>query len=175
MAPDDNLVISGAVDEEGGVLDSFLLFKLTELDMGSTFGRTSSPNFVNRTPHCVTNFTRDGLLLAVTNLGTLASDLVYIDYQVRYCTLAMHGPADGFMVDHAEDEIPDEADKYLTVSSVPARDTLYYPISFDNVRGGIRNIYFRARVTSLWEEKLPPEQWNFAGDRMITEAHLKLP
>lgn len=175
MASDDNLVISGAVDEEGGVLDSFLLFRLSDLDMGHAAGRTSSPNFLKRTPHCITEFTRDGLLLTVTNLGTLASDLVYIDYQLRYCTLDRHGPADGFTVAHAEDHIPDEVDKYLTVSSVPARDVLSYPIPFDNVRGSIRNIYFRARITSLWEERLPPEQWNFATDRMVTEAHLRLP
>lgn len=169
-----SLVISGADDAEGGVLDSFLLFKLIEFDRGDKSGRTSSTNFLQRTPHCVRDFSREGLVLAITNLGTLASDLIYVDYQIRYCTVAEHGPADGFMLDHAEDMIPDEMDKYLTISSVPAQDTLYYPISFDNIRGGIRNIYFRARVTSLWEEKIPPEEWNFAEDRMVTEAHLPL-
>lgn len=171
-----NLVVSGTKDEEGGVLDSFLLLKLTELDTGRIDdGRKDVPAFRNRTPWCIRDMTRDGLILVVDNLGPLASDLVYIDYQVRYCTVDRHGPSDGFVREHAEDEIPDEMDRFLTASTVPAQDFLAFQIPFRNVRDGVRNIYFRAKVTSLMERRLPPWEWNFVEDRMVTEAHLRLP
>lgn len=147
----------------------FLILALFDADYGTVTGRENRPEFTNRTPSCV-NWSADAVHLTVTNLGKVASDLVKIEYEIIFCTLQQHGLADAFNTQHAEELHGSTRDDKSFIHYVPpsGKWTIKIPLRIPAVT--VYNIYFRARVSTLWSGQKPIKDWNFASDPAITEA-----
>jgi hypothetical protein len=165
------------VNPERPLPQPFLLLQVNKSEGSNISGRQSLPEFAKREPICVewrnvVNPTDIGSIsLVVTNLGQFASDAVRIHYQFVYCTYSAHSRDQGFTIDHAFEAKSDE--RSFFVDFVPAsRSRIFlvpYPIAVASF-SGLKNLYFRARVSTLWDVRVPIGKWNFATDPKVTEA-----
>jgi hypothetical protein len=165
------------VNPENPLPHPFLLLQVNKLEGSNISGRQSLPEFSKREPICVewrnvvTPADTSSVSLVVTNLGQFASDAVRIHYQFVYCTFSAHARDQGFTVDHAFEAKSDERSFY--VDFVPAgRNRIFlipYPIAIASFPR-LKNLSFRARVSTLWDVRVPIEKWNFANDPKVTEA-----
>lgn len=152
---------------------AFLILELTELDQGDLSGRDKKSEYLQRKPHCV-EWSADSLSLTITNLGKVASDLVKIEYELVFCTANQHGPNDGFNTQHAGEISSSTKDDNSFLDFIPARgkQTLTFPIELPSTQ--IINLYFRARVSTLWSGRKPPNEWDILTDAAVTEAWTRL-
>lgn len=153
---------------------AYLFFALNEQDVGDpTVDRGAMPGFASRTPASVIwNLGEGAVDLLVSNGGLVASDLIRIDYQLRYCTLSVHQPAQGFVagIDHAAEEGGSSADSKARLDFVPARGIARIRIEGLLLHPSICNIYLRARVRPLFSQPTAPETWDFLQDPKVIEA-----
>lgn len=173
MSVEGSTIHIGDEDSDGAAL-VYLPLYVGDVGDASPTVRASKGEFLNRRPSCITDFDERGVTLWIANSGQIISDVVTLEYQVVFCTAASHGPLDGFTISHASEEHSDELAKFLTMdviepsAAVPRR--LDFPqLGFSN----LKNVYFRARVSTLWSPSVPVELWDFATDPMVTEAHFR--
>lgn len=145
------------------------------------FDRNSRDEYNYKKPFAVQNFTPNGLSLIVANSGLVPSDLIMIEYQVVYCTANGHNFSDGFIAGqtntiHAGEQTSNEIDSYQTIDFVPAQESIEKEIIFKQIPyiDWVYNIYFRAKVSTVWHESIEMKDWNFANDVTVVEAHLRL-
>jgi len=143
--------------------------------------RQSRNEYIIKKPFAVQDFTPTGLSLIVTNSGLVPSDLIMIEYQVVYCTSNGHGILDGFIVGqtttiHAGEQISNEVEEYQTIDFIPHNDSKKKAINFAPIEyiDSVYNIYFRAKVSTVWHKNIPMKDWNFANDVTVVEAHLRV-
>lgn len=166
----DDLVI-GDEDSDGA---AFVYLQLNPQDVGDLNGRTQRPEFINRRPICISDFDQTGLTIEISNSGETISDVVTLEYQVVFCTLASHGPQEGFTTSHASEEQSDQLEKYLSMDVIDAGGAVRRRLDFPQLGfSGLKNVYFRARVSTLWSPSVPMDQWDFASDAAVTEAHFR--
>lgn len=161
-------------DGDNSVPDAWVYLKLYADDVGSLNGRTTKPEYTSRKPYCISNATTSSLWLEVSNAGILMSDLVVVEYEIIYCSFAGHGPADGFATTHAGEISSDPIDNIATAVSIPPGESIKWEIRIPDpgAAAWLENLYFRARVATLWGQKLPKDRWDFATDPRVTEFHL---
>ena len=155
------------------IANPFLVLQVTDDDRGETSDfRQLLPNFVNRTPSCV-KWEDDGVTLSVSNLGLVASDLIKIEHQFVYCTFAGHGVAQGFSLNHAVEIDGNSKDSHFFLQFVPALSVIHvkilYPLEPTNVVS-LRNLYFRARVSTLWNPIVEIADWDFRSEVNVVES-----
>lgn len=167
--------------ENGEIGSPYLYLPLYDGDNGKRDDRINKPEFINRKPYAISNFTTKGLRLTIANSGLVPSDLVMIEYQIVYCTAIGHNAQDGFIPGqvatiHAGEETSNEIDSYQTIDFVPPKGVIFKDIKFPpkNYLPYISNIYFRAKVSTVWHESIPMELWDFANDVTVVEAHLRV-
>lgn len=152
----------------------YLLFPLTKRDDGKMVDRTGVAEYVRRQPWCV-NWADDHLTLTITNLGYVASDLVQVAYQFRVCVDPLHLVDEGFVQPHAGEVANNTTENGGFLNFVPAAQgrkpgSISLIIAFPELPGNLANLYFRAKVTTLWSEPTPPATWSFATDCTVVEA-----
>ncbi|MBD1362856.1 hypothetical protein IDJ77_03455 [Mucilaginibacter sp. ZT4R22] len=165
--------------ENGEVGNPYLFLPLYDGDIGVRYDRTTKSEFITRKPFAVSDFTQNGLNLTIANSGLVPSDLVMIEYQIVYCTAPGHNAQDGFIPGqsytiHAGEVTSNEIDSYQTIDFVPAKNTVIKQIKFPNIGYGVYNMYFRAKVSTVWHKSVPMEEWDFATDVTVIEAHLRV-
>ncbi|MGE3978033.1 MAG: hypothetical protein AB7F94_10645 [Nitrospira sp.] len=169
----DRTVLNFDEGDRPSPAEPWVYLKLHAQDKGQAAGRTNRSEYVKRAPHCVSNFSRNGLQIEISNAGMAASDLVVVEYELIYCSYEGHGPADGYSTIHAGEVQSTPLDRIMTAAYVPPGGSIAHYISFPEQPGlWLRNLYFRARVVTLWEQKLPKDQWDFATDPRVTEAYI---
>ncbi|RYG89262.1 MAG: hypothetical protein EON59_01665 [Alphaproteobacteria bacterium] len=158
----------------------FLFIPLFENDRGDPALRVDHPNIAGRTPLGV-KWEPGKVLFTIANSGLVASDLIRVDYEIRLCTFPGHGPADGFVVDHAGEAMGSTKADVGRIDFVPAGASRPLPpITVVATEAGgawpdwLANIYVRARVSSLFSPDVPVTRWDFAVDPAVTEATLRL-
>lgn len=150
--------------------------RLYDGDVGDLTDRPNYSQYIDRKPVCIRDFSRQGLQIEISNAGLAASDLIVLEYQLVYCSLGSHRPKDGFQISHAGEFSSAPIDLLQTLAYVPPQASIWLNIVFpDNPGDWLRNLYFRARVMTLWAEKPPKKDWDFATDPRVTEAHLAFP
>lgn len=155
--------------------DAWVFLQLYDGDVGSPVGRTTHPRYMTRTPKCIAQFTRNEIAIDVSNSGTVMSDLVIVEYEIIYCSLKTHGVADGFTAVHAGEFSPDPLDKLATAASIPAGESVRMLLKVPPISGNwLQNLYFRARVCTLWAANPPKSDWDFATDPRVTEGFLRI-
>jgi hypothetical protein len=165
------------INPEHPLSHPFLLLQVNRTEGSNITNRTALPEFSKREPVCVEWRNIDNpsdsssISLIVTNLGNFASDAVRIHYQFVYCTYSGHAKDQGFTIDHAFEAKSDERSFFVDfVPAVRNRTFLIpYPVAIADFVG-LKNLYFRARVSTLWDVRVPIENWNFATDPKVTEA-----
>lgn len=165
------------VNPENPLPQPFLLLQVNIGESSDIAKRHTLPEFAKREPVCLewrnvfNPADTSSISLIVTNLGQVASDAVRIQYQFVYCTYRDHARDKGFTIDHAFEAKSDE--KSFFVDFVPASSSRVFLIPYPIATASfpeLKNLYFRARVSTLWEAKVPIENWNFATDLKVTEA-----
>lgn len=152
----------------------YLLFALAESDNGELHDRSNQPEYLARQPWCV-KWADDHLDLIITNLGEVASDLVQLMYQFRICVNSSHKPDEGFVHEHAGETEGSLMESGSHLDFVPAMQGFnpgikVVPIKLPDLPPNIANLYFRAKVVTLWNKPSPPATWSFASDRTVVEA-----
>jgi hypothetical protein len=178
---EDKIEIPCCGGEYGEIGSPYIYLPLFDGDNGNRFERTTKNEFINRKPFAVSNFSPKGLRLTIANSGLVPSDLVMIEYQIVYCTAQGHSAQNGFIQGqsttvHAGEVTSNEIDSYQTIDFVPAQDAIIKNIRFPDFSyiGSVYNIYFRAKVSTIWHENIPMKDWNFANDVTVVEAHLRV-
>lgn len=172
VEPGEPIYINGEIGEFG---TAFVYFRLYSWDVGDLTGRTLTPGFKERKPYCVQQGDLKGVMLELANAGHVMSDIVMLEYRIVFCTLAAHGPQDGFSTSHAGESQSSSLDKYLSLDAVPPLGAVTKHVPFPSWNGpGLANIYFQARVSTLWEPNVSMTQWDFATDPAVTEWHLRI-
>lgn len=168
----------GENENEGDVGSPYIFLPLYDGDRGSRneVDRINRTEFINRRPFCASDFSVEGITLLISNSGLVPSDLIMIDYQVVYCTAPQHQATDGFTISHAFDQPRDPLDSYQTIDFVPPNGSISKRIKFVDLSFPIplANVYFRAKVSTVWHPITPIDEWNFAKDVTVIEAHLRL-
>lgn len=168
--------------ENGEVGSPYIYLPLFDGDNGKRYDRVTKSEFINKKPFAVSNFSPSGLNITIVNSGLVPSDLIMIEYQVVYCTAQGHTPPDGFVLGqsttiHAGEETSNEIDSYQTIDFVPAQKAIIKEIKFQQIPyyiDMVYNIYFRAKVSTVWHESIEMKDWDFANDVTVVEAHLRL-
>lgn len=152
----------------------YLYFAISEDDVGDhTMDRGALPAFANRTPSSVIwDMDRALVDLVVSNGGLVASDLIRIDYQLRYCTYGPHLPDQGFVagINHAAEEGGSSADHVARLDFVPAGGASRIRIENLLTHPSILKVYLRARVRPLFSKPTDPSTWDFLHDPKVIEA-----
>lgn len=151
----------------------FLILELTKLDQGDLSDRHKKPEYLRRKPHCVV-WNPGSVSLTITNLGKVASDLVKIEYELIFCTANQHGPTDGFNIQHAGEISGSTKDDNSFLDFVPPQGKRMLTIAIEPNSTRIINLYFRARVSTLWSGKKPSTEWDILKDAAVTEAWIRL-
>ena len=160
--------------DNGDVGSAYVYLPLYEGDAGSPKSRTGKVEFTTRRPKCASDFSTDGISLLIANSGLVPSDLVMIEYQLVYCTYSGHQAGDGFTISHAGEIVSAPFDSYLSIDYVPAKSAILKRIQFKPQPYPLANLYFRARVSTIWSPDMPMDKWDFAKDPAVTEVHLRL-
>lgn len=149
----------------------YLFFKLSAQDNGDPKApRTTLQEYMSRKPLSVEWKLADRVvLLHVTNGGAAASDLYRVDYNLIYCTWPLHKPTDGFSVTHAEEANGSSADDLLTADFLLPSVTRAVVINIEPF-ATLKNIYIRARVSTLMSPIVDKKDWNFATDPRVVEG-----
>lgn len=176
VLPDGGSAIQ--LNRENPLSHPFLLLQVNQQEGSNVSNRASLQEYKNREPVCVKwrnvvdSADTKSISLIVTNLAQFASDAVRIQYQFVYCTSPGHSKDQGFTVDHTL-EVKSPADRSFFVEFVPAAKSrpflIPYPIA-PLTFVGLKNLYFRARVSTLWDARVPIDKWAFATDPKVTEA-----
>ncbi|WP_250522933.1 MULTISPECIES: hypothetical protein [unclassified Caballeronia] len=151
------------------VASPYLIFPVTQGDVGVAASRVGSREFQQREPVGV-RADVEKLLLTVVNLGQVASDLVKIDYQFVICVDRTHQVNEGFTREHA-DEVSGHVNAFdnIFVDYVAPRGSLVVPVDIPKLPTNIANLYFHARVSTIWSRAVPPTAWNFKDDVTVVE------
>lgn len=158
---------------EDGEVWPFVYLKLYGHDLGSLTDRTKTTEFKARKPSCV-KLSPKGAELEITNSGEVASDLVIVEWRAVFCTLSSHKADQGFTVSHYDETLSDPFDELINVDFIPAQSSKTVSINFPDAPLGLQNVYFQARVSLLWSPSVPMDEWDFATDITVTEAHYKV-
>lgn len=159
-------------------LAPFLMIPLKGVNSDWQLDRPAAEEFRTRKPDGVSWVSPNEVHVRVVNLGRVASDLVWLDWQVRFCVDPTHTPEVGFTFDHAGEQRPDEIQSIVRVTNVSAGAIYTFIVTWqapDQLAIPVRNVYFRARISGLWSRRKPPSEWDFAHDQAVTEAHIALP
>lgn len=151
----------------------FVFLQMIEDEWPYRDDRSLSDEYRMRKPACALDFTPASVRIRIHNVGKTASDLVVLDYRIILCSAAVHGPHDGFLTEHAGEIMPLPTDLFLTAELVPPGGSIIVPLQWD-APPWLENIYLRARVSTLWEESIPPADWDPIVDPRVTEAYLKI-
>ncbi|MFM0566502.1 hypothetical protein [Paraburkholderia sediminicola] len=165
---DDPVIIENPIQQPQA--SPYLILPVTDNDSGSALERLSVPEFVQRRPFCVSE-SGDNLILRISNLGRVASDLVKVDYQFVLCIDPSHGVAEGFTRAHAGEfagHTDDPAGNFFLDIVLP-KSSATVAIPIPTLPAGIANLYFRARVSTLWSKPVPRNNWDFSTDVKVTE------
>lgn len=158
---------------------AFLYIPLFDGDPGDPQYREGRPELANRTPAGV-RWDGNSITLTVANGGDIASDLIRVDFEFRLCSLAAHGPADGFTVNHAGEQHGSTRNDVTQIGYVPPRSSVQIDLVVPYLDrdtfppAWLTNIYFRARVCSIMTAPSPTDLWSYADDPAVTEATLRL-
>lgn len=159
------------------IANPFLILKLHQSDRGNRISQpiNNHPNFLGRSPYCVdwSKIGENVLTLTISNLGLVASDLIKVNYQFVYCIESTHRIDEGFIHNHF-DEVTDRPSGFQLFSFLAPKADLKYSIPISNLSPLIRNLYFRARVSTLWEKPIKPADWNVLTDKAVVESTLQL-
>lgn len=159
-------------DDDRGEFSAFVFIPLFHGDVGKSHSRGQRTEFTDRKPAGV-NLQIEGASVTVRNSGVVASDVITLDWRVRFCTFEDHKPHEGFTVDHAgEGQSPIE--NFDRLQFLEGGGHFTFEIQFPEPPAGLRNIYFQARVHTLWSGAVPVDDWasRFETDPQITEAHI---
>jgi hypothetical protein len=159
---------------ENGDVGPWIFLPLYNYDVGDPRNRTIPPEYSNRQPACASQFTRDGITITIQNSGVVISDPVILQYQLRYCVETTHGVATGFATAHAGEAASKLEEAYLTLDVVPPGQSILKKLFFPAWPGYLANLYFRARVSTIWSPPLPPDNWDFANDPKVAEVYLRI-
>jgi hypothetical protein len=159
--------------DESTIANPFLVLKLDASDRGNRFHKPidNNPNFLHRTPYCV-DWSRIGeniVTLKISNLGLVASDLIKVNYQFVFCVVPGHGVDVGFIHPHSGEET-DSQDGFRLFSHLAAKSDLNYEVAITKSLQSVKNLYFRARVSTFWEKPVKPEDWDVLTDKAVIES-----
>jgi hypothetical protein len=150
----------------------YLLLPLTVDDDGKTGSRIQKPEYINLVPYCV-SWQDSSVFLTIKNIGQVASDLIKVEYQLVFCVDRGHGVAEGFTRSHAGEIAGNTRDDQRLINFVPAAGSINISLPIPVLAapfGGFANLYFRARVSTLWSRPKPTSDWDFATDVSVVEA-----
>lgn len=149
----------------------YLYFMVSGDDDGNPQGkRQNHPNLLGRQPLAASwNLNKPEVLLVVSNNGHVASDLIRVDFQIRYCTYAGHNPHEGFTIPHANEDQGSTQENNLTLDFVPAHGSITIAIPLDDI-AFCQNLYIRARVCGMFTQKTDPSTWNVLLEPAVVEA-----
>ena len=174
MGVEGSAIYIGDEDSDGSAVVFLPLFP-GDVGQANSSVRLSKTEFQARQPLCVTDFDELGITLEIANSGQVISDVVTLEYEVVFCTAASHGALDGFTTSHASEEQSDLLAKYLSMDVVDPGSSVRHRLVFPQIGfSNLKNVYFRARVSTLWTPSVPPDQWDFASDPSVTEAHYRV-
>ena len=164
----------GKFDDEEGEFEAHVFIPLFSGDIGRGHSRSGRPEFVNRKPVGVVGLNASGAKVIVSNSGILASDVITLDWRVRFCTFGGHLPHEGFTHDHAGEAQSLKSD-FARLDFLDAGKSHSFDIQFPEHPENLENVYFQARVYTLWSPNMAPDEWThrFETDPQITEAHFK--
>ncbi|MFN9358507.1 MAG: hypothetical protein ACK58T_35300 [Phycisphaerae bacterium] len=176
-----NLTTSINVDpKEGPPVGPFVYLQMSDQDLfhpplppgGHAVRSANSIEYASRKPRCVRPNGRVSVTISISNAGRTASDLVWLDYKIIFCTYLPHLPQQGFDRQHAENMAASEIDKAATINFVPAGKTIPHEIVLPaNLNHEVCNIYLRARVSTIWTPRTDSLTWDPLSDFAVTEAH----
>ena len=159
------------------IANSFLIFQIDKYIFGSydvTY-REQLHDFVHRTPFSV-DWQSNGVQIKITNTGLVASDLIKIEHQFIYCTYSNHQVDQGFSLNHAAEFDSNSRDSRTFLQFVPAGGEISvdvaYPIAPSSI-ANLKNLYFRARVSTLWEPIVAMNNWSFRNEKNVIESTKK--
>lgn len=149
----------------------YLHFKISPDDGGDPNApRTTMAGFINRKPTSIEwRLSESIVLLHVYNGGKSASDLFRVDYQIVYCTFADHKAADGFSTLHAGEADGSTAEDLLTADYLLPGKSTSIAVKLSKF-ATLKNIYVRARVSTLFSPLVPMKDWSFAKDPQVVEG-----
>jgi len=161
-------------DNQDGEFSAYVFIPLFDGDVGKATLRGGRAEFVDRTPKGVA-LSPSQVRVTVSNSGVVASDLITLDWRVRFCTYSGHLPTEGFTVDHAG-EAGSVADDFTRLEFLEGGRSFDFVIDLPAPPPGLANVYFQARVSTIWSEKVSPDEWasRFETDPQITEAHISV-
>lgn len=161
-------------DEGEQEIVAHVYIPLYEADTGRTYGRSHRSEFLNRTPVGV-SLTKERAVVTVVNSGPVASDLITLEWRVRFCTFDPHLPTEGFTIAHAKEVVSDPFGDYFNIEFLEGGESKSFGIEFPEYPSDLANVYFQARVSTLWTGAVKPDLWAgiFATDPGVTEAHCK--
>lgn len=156
-------------------LAAHVYLRLYDDDIGDRWGRSRYPEFVERRPKCVAEFSETGVTLEISNSGKTISDAVSIEYKLIFCSASSHGIRDGFNRKHAVEIDSNSVERFQKFTVVAPMDREPVKLKFPKFEGIelVRNIYFRARVSTLWSTSVAMEDWDFKNDPAVTEAYFR--
>lgn len=158
--------------DDDGEFVAFVYIPLFPGDVGKAHLRGARPEFIDRKPDGV-KLAIDRAEVIVRNSGIVASDVVTLDWRVRFCTLKSHKPNEGFTVDHAGEGLSPVGD-LTRLDFIEGGGFHKFKIRFPEPPAHLKNVYFQARVYTLWSGNIPVDKWaaDFEWDAQITEAHI---
>lgn len=156
--------------------NAYLYFRINQQDVGDPkANRASMAEYINRRPmSAIWNIEQKTLQLVVSNGGATASDLIRVDYEVRYCTDPSHQANQGFSTVHANEQQGSTSSAMDTLDFVPAGDVAFVRVPLKALSALHSRIYVRARVVGMFAPATKPETWNFATDPAVIEAWKEL-
>lgn len=162
------------IEQPGGspASNAYLFFRINSQDLGDPAAkRVDLFEYINRRPvSAIWDIAQKSLRLVVSNGGATASDLIRVDYEVRYCTDRDHLPNQGFTAVHADEQKGSTASAMDTIDFVPAGASDVVHVPLNDLSPAHVKIYVRARVVGMFTPATKPDTWNFATDPSVVEA-----
>lgn len=157
--------------------NAYLFFRINQDDVGDPKAkRVDMDEFINRRPLSVVwDVVNKSMRLVVSNGGATASDLIRVDYEVRYCTVPSHSRSDGFTSLHAGEQKGSTTGAMDTLDFVPAGSSEVVRVPLKDLSAEHVKIYVRARVVGMFTAATKSDTWNFATDPSVIEACKDLP
>ena len=157
--------------------NAYLFFRIGRDDIGDPKAkRADMDEYINRRPVSVIwDIGNKSMRLVVSNGGATASDLIRVDYEVRYCTVPSHSRSEGFTSLHADEEKGSSTGAMDTLDFVPAGASEAVLVPLKELSPEHVKIYVRARVVGMFTAATKPDTWSFATDPSVVETCKELP